>query len=304
MALLSVRSLIRRRQPDIVHGHSSIGGVLARAASWDLPVTRLYTPNGISRSRAALMVERRLGRRTHRLIAVSESEGELAVRLGLVPRERLEVILNGIDLAPPAPASSDLRSVIDLAPGTPLVGCLARLVAQKSPTDLVRAAALVAQRHDGVHFLLVGSGPLAASVDEALANSSLGGRFHRLPFLPDAATMLGQLDVFVLPSRFEGLPYSALEAMRAGTPVILTDVVGSRDVIEPGRSGLLVAPGDPVGLSVAILDLLADPGLGAALVDGGYARLRARFDVRAMGQSLAELYRQLLDTGRVDANPC
>jgi glycosyltransferase involved in cell wall biosynthesis len=290
-ALARVRRLVRTLRPDVVHGHSSVGGVLARLAVAGTGVACAYTPNGIAHVRLARIVERRLRPLTDRFVAVSPSEGELAVALGLIHADHLVVIPNGVALEPPPPVG--LRDRLGVPPGAPLVGSIARLVPQKAPEDLVAAALAVAAAVPEAHVVLIGDGPQARAVDAAVAASGVAGRVHRIAELPGAAGALPELDVFFLASRFEGAPYAPLEAMRAGVPVVLTDVVGSRDAVEPGTSGLLVPVGRPDALADAVVGLLRDPDRRRTIGAAGAARLRARFDVRAMGRSLEALYTSL-----------
>lgn len=292
-ALLQLARLVRRLRPSVVHGHSSIGGALGRLASWGTPARRVYTPNGVNTSKPIVAVERRLGRLTDVLIAVSESEAAVVSRLGLVAPDRLQVVVNGIDVALPPPAP-DLRAQLGLSPDVPLVGSIGRLVPQKAPEEFVRACATVAVERPDTHFVHVGTGPLAGALDAAIAAHSLEHRFHALGPVAGAACLVGQLDVFVLTSRFEGCPYSALEAMRAGIPVVLTDVAGNRDVIEHGASGLL-AP-DAAGVARAVTGLLADAAARRKIGEAGRERLRQRFDVRQMGEALSDLYTRLAAT--------
>jgi glycosyltransferase involved in cell wall biosynthesis len=300
LAAARIAALIRKRAPDIVHGHSSVGGALARVAAWRTSSARLYTPNALSLSRASLAIERLLGRSTDRLIAASVSEADQVASLGLVPRQRIAVIPNGIDLTPPAPATTDLRAELALEPSAPLVGCVARLVAQKAPEQYVRACAAVARRRPDVHFLLIGMGPLQTSVDEEVKAGGLAGRFHQIPWLANAGAALGQLDAFVLPSRFEGGPYTPLEAMRAGVPVVVSDVVGNRDAVEDQVSGFVVEFGDSQRTASAILRLLDEPELAASMVAAAHERLRLSFDVAIMGAHLARVYEEVL-AGRLAA---
>jgi len=129
---------------------------------------------------------------------------------------------------------------------------------------------------------------------QSVTAADLDNWLHLIPEVPDAATTLGQLDVFVLASRFEGGPYAPLEAMRAGTPVVLTDVVGNRDVVEPGRSGFLVDEHDAVALADTVLDLLLDPELRGAIGRAGAERVRADFDVAKAGSALRAVYGSLV----------
>jgi glycosyltransferase involved in cell wall biosynthesis len=292
LALRELRNLIRRERPDVVHGHSSIGGLLARLATMGTRIPTVYTPNGITQSRAGIVVERRLRSRTAMLVAVSASEADLAVQLQLIGRRQVVVIPNGIELEAPAPPL-DLRAHFDLPSTAPLVGTIARLVPQKAPEDFVAACATVARLVPEARFVLIGSGELEAEVEAAVRQANLHDRLYRIPALAGAAGVLGQLDVFALSSRFEGGPYSPLEAMRAGTAVVLTAVVGSRDSVEPGVSGLVVPPGEPVALGTAIADLLRDAPRRHAMAVAGQERVASRFDVRRMGAALDALYDEL-----------
>jgi len=289
-ALRSLARLIRQRRPDVVHGHSSIGGLLTRLPAVTAGRPLVYTPNGLTTVPAGLVAERVLGGRTDRWVAVSESEGALALEHRLVPPSRLVIIQNGVDLAAPTEPSVDLRSQLGLPPATPLVGTISRLVDQKAPTDFVAACAEVARRRSDVAFLLIGGGPLQGAVDAAVEEHDLRSRFHQIGSLPGAGSALGQLDVFALASRFEGGPYAPLEAMRAGTAVVLTDVVGNRDVVEHETSGLLVPFADPEALGTAVVSLLEDGARRARLAEAGRRRLAERFDVRTMGSRLDDLY--------------
>lgn len=289
-ALWRLRRLIRDLRPDVVHGHSSIGGLLARLAATGTGIPTVYTPNGITSVRVGRIVERSLARRTDRFVAVSQSEAQLARALRLAAD--VVVIPNGIDLSHP-PAPIDLRAHLELPPGVPLVGTIARLVPQKAPEVFVAACALIGAAVPDARFVLIGAGELEEEVDRAVDESPVADRFWRIPVLPGAAGVLDQLDVFALSSRFEGGPYAPLEAMRAGTPVVLTEVVGSRDTVEDGVSGLIVPPEDPARLAEAVTTLLQDPQRRAAIGRAGRQRVEERFDVRAMGRALDDLYADL-----------
>ena len=294
-ALLGLRRLIRALDAQVVHGHSSIGGVLARLAAATTHRPCVYTPNGVATGFGPLTVERVLARRTARIIAVSPSEATLLEERHIASLPRLQVIPNGIESEPPAsPAPVDLRVRLQLPPDTPLVGTVARLVAQKAPERFVALAAAVHQCVPDAHFVLIGDGALRTQVDAAVATSGVASSFHRLAELPDASSTLGQLDVFVLTSRFEGGAYAPLEAMRAGTPVVLSDVVGNRDAVEPGRSGFLVPQDAIEDMAGIVADLLTDADQRAAVGRAGQARVRARFDLVNTGRALAAVYGSLV----------
>ncbi|HEY3845180.1 MAG TPA: glycosyltransferase [Acidimicrobiales bacterium] len=291
--VVALRRLIAKLQPAVVHGHSSVGGAFARAAAWGQRVPVVYTPNGVATNRAILMVEKVLARRTDHLIAVSESEGALVLDLGLTSEDRLIVIHNGIDLEPNGGRTFDLRADLGLPADVALVGTVARLARQKAPEEFVRICAEVRRSREDVHFVLVGMGHLQPEVDAAVRSARIEDRFHQIPFLPKASVAIEQFDVFILASLFEGAAYTPLEAMKAGVPVILSDVAGNTDTVEHEVSGLLFPFGDTLAMADGVLKLLADDGLRDSLVAAASARVRDRFDRKEMGVRLAALYQEL-----------
>jgi glycosyltransferase involved in cell wall biosynthesis len=292
-AVGSLHRLIGRVRPGVVHGHSSVGGALARMAGRAAGVPVAYTANGVATAPPYRLAERALGPITWRWVAVSESEAALARRWGLAGGERLVTIPNGIEpvTTPPPEPTSGLRASLGLAPDTPVVGTVARLVAQKAPGDFVRVCAEVATARPDTHFALIGMGPLQDEVDAEVARAGLGRRWHQIAHIDRAEWAVADMTVFVLVSRFEGAPYTPLEAMRAEVPVVLTDVVGSRDCVEDGRSGLLRPAGDVAGLAEAVVGLLDDAERRRSLGMAGRMRVAERFDVARMGRSLSDLYR-------------
>jgi glycosyltransferase involved in cell wall biosynthesis len=293
IGMLRLRRLVHRLEPALVHGHSSVGGAFARAAVWGTAVPDIYTPNGVAPSRAILLVEKILAHRTSRFVAVSTSEGERAINLGLTSRERMVVIPNGIDLTPKEPERFDLRKELGLHADVPLVGTVSRLSHQKAPEDFVRLCAAVGRQHPDAHFVLIGAGRLQGKVDQAVDAAGLRDRFHQIGFLRRASVAIEQMDVFVLASLFEGAAYTPLEAMLASVPVVLSDVTGNTDTIEDGVSGRLLPFGDTDNMAEAVLALMADPDARATLVEGAQARVVSHFDRRQMGARLEALYREI-----------
>lgn len=298
LAAWRLRRLIREIDPEVVHGHSSVGGALARLSAVGLRIPVFYTPHGLMPNRAYRLIEKLLGRFTNTLVAVSPSEGSLAIEWGLVARDRVAVVPNGIDIAVPDGPCLDIRLLAGIPSGAPLVGTVIRLVPQKAPELFVAVCAEVAKSRGDAHFLLIGLGPMQERVDKAVAECGLQGRWHQIPHLSQAADVLGQLDVFALLSAFEGGPYTPLESMRSGVPVVLTDVVGNRDVVESGVSGLVAPFGDVKALAEGIVSLLDDPTMAGLMALAARRRFEEKFDVRAMGAATTELYHRAARAGR------
>ena len=305
---LDLARLIRQETPDILHTHSSKAGVLARVAALRAPARPVvvYTPNAFAflGDRRALtrwafrQVERWLGRlATDALICVSRSELELARQERIVPDDRLALVENAID----AQRFQDIgslsfsRTELGLDPGRPLVGYIGRLVEQKGLTDLLRSARLLKDAAVEAQFVLVGEGGMESALRRLADEIGLADNVVFLGYRDDVPRILGALDVFVLPSRYEGLPYTLMEAMAAGCPVVATDVIGSRDLVQSGETGLMVPPGDPQAFAAAIITLLNDPEKRKRLGQAAAAAILARPTPQEMAQRVVELYRTLLD---------
>jgi glycosyltransferase involved in cell wall biosynthesis len=293
-ALFILRRLVRRLRPDVVHGHSAVGGALARMAAADAPTRRIYTPNGLHPSVVAMNVERGLGSLTDALVAVSASEAAVAAARGLVPPERVVTIPNGIDLTAPADGGDrppvDVRHLLGLPAEGPVVGYVGRLVPQKAPELVIEAAALVHRERPGANTVLIGSGPREQALRALVEKRGLTGSVHLIPYLPRAALVMDQFDVLFLPSLYEGCPYTVLEAMRARTPVVLSDAVGNRDLVTDGVSGRLVRQGHPDVAAAALVDVLDDPGAARRRAGAALVHLTGQHDVRRTAAATAELY--------------
>lgn len=305
LATLRLARLMRRGRYDIVHCHSSKAGVIGRVAARLAGVPRVcYTPHGFSylipefrrRRWLYLTIERVLGRFTGRLIAVSPSEGTEAVQRGIVPADRVAVIENGLDPDElPGPAErAKVRAEYGWEDDALVVGTVARQMAQKDPFTWLRTAAAVARTHDKVRFVWVNGGELLAASKRLAQTLDLGERMTFLPYVPNASRLMVGFDVLMLSSRFEGLSYVVLEAMGLGKPVVATDVLGTRDVIEHGKNGLLAPPGEPQALAARLRAVLDQPDRGAALGARARATIAARFTKERMVTRTRALYEQLL----------
>lgn len=290
-AVARLRALRRTLRPEVVHAHASVAGALARVAMVGGPPL-VWTPHALRQDAASRTVERLLRPLADTVIALSPSEAAAIRSSGRARPDQIEIIRNGID--PDAvPEPWPLRATLGIGSERVLVGFLGRLSAQKAPLDFVRATASVIADHPEVEAVCIGSGPLEKAVRQVAAELIPPERFHRLTMDEGASAVLPGLDVFVLPSRYEGGPYTPLEAMRAGVAVVVSDCVGARDAVDDSVTGLVARTGDVESLAAAIARFVDDSALRKRCIRAGRAVLRERFDVRTMAAHYADLYRRL-----------
>jgi glycosyltransferase involved in cell wall biosynthesis len=199
---------------------------------------------------------------------------------GLPP---LTTVVNAVGPAPPA---AD-RSELGLEPGTRLVLAVGRLAEQKNHALAIAALPQV----PNATFAIAGEGPLRAELERLATETGVADRVRFLGIRTDARALMGAADVVVMPSRWEGLPLSALEALASGTPLVATDVRGLRELVVDGRDALLV-PEDPDALAAALRQVLDDPELARRLGDAGRQVEGAGSDEQLVARFL-ELYERL-----------
>ncbi len=296
--LRDAHRLLSRLTPAILHTHGGTAGFYGRSAALRHAQTRVvHTFHGIHylhspdwRKRfIQSAIDRMLARHTDRTICVAESDRELALRHRLARREDSVVIRNGIDLS--RFAGIGRRR----APGKrPMIGTIGRMHVQKGQRHFLEAAAAILRTHPHARFRIIGDGELRETLERLRQDLGLNDRVEFSGERADAAAELARMDVFLLPSLWEGLPYVLLEAMAAGVPVVATAVDGNKELITHGMNGLLVPAADPEAMAGAALSLLDDPARRRILIDGGKRTVRDSFDLDAMVERTVDVYRELL----------
>jgi glycosyltransferase involved in cell wall biosynthesis len=227
-------------------------------------------------------------------VCVSEAQGE-RVRRAKVPEKKITVIRNAVGadaFTDPDPAYGDRLRHFFARPPKRIVGAAGRLSPEKGFDQLVEAAGLVLRQDPDVGFVQFGDGPLRETLARHIELKGLRDRFQLVGFRADIAQFLPHLDLMVLPSHTEGLPVVLLEAFAAGVPAVATAVGGIPEVIEEGKSGYLVPPGDPPALARRILDVLRQDATRLAMGWRGQRRVRDHFTFTLQSAQ----YQRLFDT--------
>jgi glycosyltransferase involved in cell wall biosynthesis len=289
-----VAALLRRHAPALVHCHTGranwVGGVGARWAR----VPALSTRRMDRRVKRGPRTRWLYGCLLRRVAAISPAVERRLLDARIAP-ERIRVIWSAVDPAQLEPSATRqaLRARLDAAPETPIVLVAANLVHRKGVDVLLEAFALLPPDACGALWI-AGDGPERAALEAAAARLGIAEHVHFLGRRGDVPDLLEACDVFVLPSRQEGLGVAALEAMARGRPVVASAVGGLAEIVIPERTGLLVPPEDAAALASALARLCADRGLAQRWGAGGAARVHERFLAEQMVSAYEVLYREIL----------
>jgi glycosyltransferase involved in cell wall biosynthesis len=292
-----LRKLIRERRIDIVHAHSPYAAALARVA---LPrgIPFVYTEHNVWQryhpaTRAANVLT--FPRNDH-VFAVSE-EVRRSIRypfgLKFLHTPPVETLYHGPGIlpSPNGAAAGEIRHQLGIPMDAPLVGTVANMKPFKGHKNLLRAATIVRGTLPSARFVVVGQGQLESDVRGMALDLDLADTVTFTGYRDDAPTIMSALDVFALPSEYEGLPIALLEAMSLGTASVATRVGGVPEVIDEG-AGVLVPPHDPKALADAIVDLLVHPSRRKEIGEAGQRRA-SRFDIRAAASRMQVVYGEL-----------
>ncbi len=297
------RRLLVRGRFDIVHFHLPYTAALGRLVvlslgRTDRPVT-VYTEHSLWNRVSPLVkaLNRATVGRDAALLAVSPAAHDA---LPVPLRRRARVVVHGIDQSGPRQAVArrdelrgQLRAELKAGDGVLVAVTVAGMRAEKGYDVLLDAAAEVDRRGLPLRFAAAGDGVLDGELRARHDALGLGDRFRFLGHRPDALELLAAADVAVIPSRQEGLPVVLMEAASVGTPIVASAVGGVPRVIEDGRSGLLVPPGDPTALADALERVVTDDALRASL-GAGARSLRDQFDAARAASEIEGLYVRLL----------
>lgn len=289
---------IRRNEIEIVHAH------LAR----DYPVAA-FAVNLARRSRLVLTrhvlfplnrMHRWTFNRAAGVIAVSAATARVLSQHDIVSKERIRIIHNGVDTDRFRPQISVRESPPGLPAGARfIIGAVGQLVPAKGHEDFIRAAALVARRHESAHFVIAGEDHSAGTgcrshLRALIEGLGLGGRVHLLGFRDDVPALLQRFDLFVSATRFESFGLAILEAMASGAPVVATRSEGALEIIDDGVTGILVPIGEPDALAAAITAVLDDDVKRIAIRERALAEVRSRFSLERMITATEQVYREAL----------
>ncbi|MGH7803387.1 MAG: glycosyltransferase family 4 protein [Candidatus Binatia bacterium] len=294
---------MRRFRPDVVHTYTAKAGAVGRLAAKlaGVPVV-VHTFHGhvfrgyFDRFRTSLFIgiERMAARWSDVIITLSpELRRELVEIYRIAPADRVVVLPNGLDLEALARTPrrhGAFRRELGIPAEAPLVGIIGRLVPVKNHALFLEAAARVRRERPDAHFVVVGDGELREELEARIPALRLRDHVTIVGWRRNLSTIYSDLDVLVLTSVNEGTPLTVIEALTAGVPVVATAVGGVPDLLEHGRLGRLVPPGDATAVAAAIVDTLREPTEPSPI----RATIAERYGIDRLVRDLDRLYRRIL----------
>jgi glycosyltransferase involved in cell wall biosynthesis len=288
----------RASRADLIHAHGYSAANYGRIAGRLLRIPVVVHEHAILRVRPhQYLFDWATRHWTTRGVAVSSAVARFMVRGRSVPADRIEIIFNGIDLSRFRAAArlsrASARAAFGWPAGVPVIGSAARFRREKGLEVFFEAVRRLAPRFPKLLCVMAGDGEDREGLLRRAAAEGLKDRILFPGFVEDIPRFMRALTLLVIPSLQEGFPYSALEAMAGGTPVIASRVGGLPELIDDGETGLLVPPGDASALAAGIERLLGDEALRRRLAENA-ARAAGAYGLNHYVDRMAALYRELV----------
>lgn len=296
--IMKARTILKQFKPQIVHCHSSKAGGIGRLAARSLLGVRpaiLYSPHALSVYPLARYIEKWLAKITDIYIAVSESEKVQISQQCRVCIDKVRVVSPAIEVDYFQPIErSEARGRLGLDPDKPLVLGIGRLVDQKDPMTFVSIFKLLQGKVPLIQAIWVGDGELRAKVESQIVQSGLRNKMMITGWLEDVRPYIAAADVVLIPSRYEGFPYTVAEVLAMERPVVATRVTGTVDIISEGQSGVLFKLDDLEGGAEAVSQLLRSPAMAIEMGRQGRQVICQNYNINVMKRNLNDVYEQVV----------
>ena len=289
--------IVRRHRFDVLHSHmfgSNLWGTLVgTACRVPVVIAQEHTWSYEGAPWRVWLDGQVIGRFATRFVAVSNADAERMVAIEKVPARKVTVVPTAYVPQADGARDTDLRAELGLAPDTPLYGSASNLRPQKALEVLLDAHARLLETCPGAHLVLAGDGVCRPDIERRIRELSIADSTHLLGVRTDVDAVIRCLDVAAMSSDFEGMPLFAFECFANATPLVATAVGGLPQIIDDGRTGILVPPRRPDLLAEKIELLLRDAALRERLTTAARAKLDG-YSLDVIAGRWADLYEQLL----------
>jgi len=299
--IMKVRSILREKNVKILHCHDFKSNFYGLLASINLDIKRVVTMHGSTRDSFLKKVylfldEMFVYRFFNKIIAVSWDISKQLKKKGIKSR-KIQVIQNGLDFHAMGPgvSKSIFETPLNIPDGDKVIGVIGRLYPDKGHRYFLDAFSRVCRTYPCTKALIVGEGPLKNDIKKKIIDLSVEENVILSGFRSDMEYIYSRIDLLVIPSLREGLPYVLLEAMGSKVPVLATAVGDIPLLVENGVTGYLVSAGESEGLEKGMMDLLSNPIKAKEMAERGYRVVLEKFSAERMVRNTETLYMSLVN---------
>lgn len=300
-AFLRLYKIIKNKKYDIIHTHTSVGGLIGRiVAKMNNTVLVLWTIHGWSfnypygsslRRRFFWILEKFLDRFTDHYVAISRNVQDIGIRERITTSEKVTLIYHGIEVK--GLINKNTLGWQEERKGTPVIGTVGRLEPQKAIDDFLKAAKIVKEQIQQVRFIIVGDGPLKMDLEKLSISLGIQDDVVFTGWKENVAEYIAGMDIFCLPSLWEGFGIVLLEAMDMDKPIVATRVGGIPEIIMEGKGGILVTPGEPKELANSLCLLLSNTQMQKHMGNYNRERVKTIFYAKDMIKRYEVMYENL-----------
>jgi len=302
---LQIYRLIKEKRFDIVHSHTSVGGLIGRIAGklagvpvviWSIHGFASHEGQNRFKKYFFLLIEKLLDKFTDHYVAVSEALKKEGIQNRILTSNKITVIHNGIELRNYNKNFNVIQKKKELGieMSRTIIGTVTRFEPQKAIHDFLVSVSYVKKTYPDIKVVIAGDGPLRREIEKLINDLKLNDNITLLGWRNDVPEILAVLDIFCQSSLWEGCPMVLLEAMAVGKPIIATDVGGVKEIVEDDNTGILVPPADPKAMGDAIVKLINNKEKAIKMGMNGRKRAESFFNMDFMLTKYERLYQDLL----------
>lgn len=290
-SIIQIYKVIKKYKPDLIYLQSSKAGALGRIVNIIFRKPIIYNPHGwafnmdVSNKKKCMykFIERILGRMSNKIIAISDKEKESAIKNKVCNKEKIQVILNGIDIEEyknNVENKIDYKKMLNISQNTRVIGMVGRISKQKSPDIFVKAASKIKQKFPNTFFIIVGDGEERVKIESLIEELGLKKSVLITGWVKDVYQYIEIFDIAMLLSRWEGFGLAIAEYMIAKVPVIATNVDAIPDIVINNETGLLVEKNNVNDVVEAASKLISNKKLVSYLTNNAQEKVKRDFNVR------------------------
>ena len=297
-------SLMNKNKFDLLHSHSGpfacVVGKLARVPNI------VETRHGLVINYDALnhvsliktLFNRYKAKISDLTITVTSADKKILMEKFGIPRYKIRNIANGVDIQAiqmHKRNANQIKKNLNIESSYKIIGSVARFTEQKGLKYFIQSMKYITAKISNTKFLIVGDGVLKDYLVSLANQSGLSQDLILTGYRDDAISIMSIFDVFVLPSLWEGMPYTILEAMALKTPVVTTNVFGNREIVIDGKTGFLVPPRNSLAIAHAVINLLMNEDKALKMGESGFNRIEKLFSAKKMTEKIEKTYLELLN---------